>query len=148
MKNILLFSLWLLPLFSFSQDVEEKKILGVVDQFFSSMEERDVELAKSLLHKDGHSFRLISPSQKEETEARTFASYLSSLASGEGSWKEEAIDPKVLIDHNLAMVWTRYKFYINGKFSHCGTDAFTLAKSEQGWKILDLAYTVQKEGCE
>lgn len=148
MRIFILISLISLPLFSFAQQTEEEQILKVVDQFFSSMEDRDVELAESLLHKEGHSFRMISPSQTEEPTARTFATYLASLGKGEAKWKEEAIDPKVLIDKNLAMVWTRYKFYIDGKFSHCGTDAFTLAKSEQGWKILDLAYTVQKDGCE
>ena len=148
MRYLFLISLCILPFFACSQSSDEEKILQVVDQFFSSMEERDVELATSLLHKDGHSFRMISPSEPKEPEARSFASYLASLGSGKGNWKEEAIKPKVMIDHNLAVVWTRYKFYIDGNFSHCGTDAFTLAKTESGWKILDLAYTVQKEGCE
>ena len=148
MRCLFLISLFILPLFAFSQSSDEEKILQVVDQFFSSMEERDVELASSLLHKEGHSFRMISPSQAEEPEARSFASYLASLGNGKGMWKEEAIDPQVMIDHNLAVVWTRYKFYIDGAFSHCGTDAFTMAKTESGWKILDLAYTVQKETCE
>ena len=148
MRIFILISFLSLPLFSSAQQTEEEQILKVVDQFFSSMEDRDVDLAESLLHKEGHSFRMISPSQTKEASARTFATYLASLGKGDAKWKEVAIDPKVMIDHNLAKVWTRYKFYINGEFSHCGTDAFTLAKSEQGWKILDLAYTVQKEGCE
>ncbi|MEL6256373.1 MAG: nuclear transport factor 2 family protein [Bacteroidota bacterium] len=140
--------LYLLPFISFAQTSEEEKILTIVDQFFSSMEDKDVELAKSLLHTEGHSFRMISPSQESDPEARSFATYLASLGEAKAKWREEAIEPKVFIDHNLAMVWTRYKFYIDDTFSHCGTDAFTLTKSKEGWKIVNLSYTVQKEGCE
>ena len=47
----------------------------------------------------------------------------------------------------LASVWVPYEFYLGDKFSHCGVDAFHLARFEDGWKIIGLADTQRREGC-
>ena len=39
------------------------------------------------------------------------------------------------IEKSLASVWTPYKFYLNGKVSHTGTNSFQLVKTAEGWKI-------------
>jgi hypothetical protein len=55
---------------------------------------------------------------------------------------------KIEIDGNFAQAWMSYAFYVGKKFSHCGVDAFHLAKGEDGnWKIFHLADTRQKEHC-
>jgi hypothetical protein len=43
---------------------------------------------------------------------------------------EEAIDgdPTVLIDHDIATIWTPYWFRINGELSHVGVNSFGLLK--------------------
>jgi len=48
---------------------------------------------------------------------------------------------------NLATVWARYTFFAGEQLSHCGYDAFQLAKSDQGWKIFAIADTQRREGC-
>jgi len=63
-------------------------------------------------------------------------------------WDERIWDTEVKIDGNLASVWTRYAFYLGDRFSHCGVDAFHLVKRADGWKIVDLADTRRREGCE
>ena len=40
-----------------------------------------------------------------------------------------------------------YDFHRDGEFSHCGVDAFTLVRTESGWKISGGVYTVETEGC-
>lgn len=54
----------------------------------------------------------------------------------------------VQIDGPLASVWTPYKFYFNGNFSHCGVNSFQLLRTKNGWKILYLVDTRRKEPCE
>lgn len=54
----------------------------------------------------------------------------------------------VQIDGPLASVWTPYKFYFNGNFSHCGVNSFQLLRTKDGWKILYLVDTRRKEPCE
>jgi hypothetical protein len=47
----------------------------------------------------------------------------------------------------IATVWAPYDFWIDGKFSHCGVDAFDLIKTDKGWRIAGGAYTVELK-CE
>jgi hypothetical protein len=47
-----------------------------------------------------------------------------------------------MVDGPIAMVWLPYDFYVNGTWSHCGVDIFTMVKDDAGWKIASLAYTV------
>ncbi|HET8763399.1 MAG TPA: nuclear transport factor 2 family protein [Gemmatimonadales bacterium] len=60
---------------------------------------------------------------------------------------ERISDPVVHIDDGMAMVWVKYSFYLNDKFSHCGIDAFLLAQDTSGWKILTIGDTRRREGC-
>lgn len=54
----------------------------------------------------------------------------------------------IKIDDNLASVWTPYKFYYNGQFSHCGVNSFQLVRLNGEWKIQYLIDTRRKDGCE
>jgi hypothetical protein len=60
---------------------------------------------------------------------------------------EKLANPIVQVNGNLASVWVDYWFYAGEQFSHCGVDAFVLAKSEGMWRILSVADTRQREGC-
>ena len=62
-------------------------------------------------------------------------------------WEERLLDYSVQIDGNLAHVWTPYEFWFNDSFSHCGANAFTLVKSDDGWKIIHLIDSRRKESC-
>ncbi len=42
------------------------------------------------------------------------------------SLEEKIYDPLVRIDDNIAMVWARYEFLIDGKLDHWGTDIINL----------------------
>jgi hypothetical protein len=60
---------------------------------------------------------------------------------------ERMWDARVLIHGRIAVLWTPYDFHRDGKFSHCGVDAFSLVKTDDGWKIAGFIYTVEPEGC-
>ena len=55
---------------------------------------------------------------------------------------------QVLIDANLASVWTPYEFYVGDTFSHCGYNSFQLVKLADGWKIAHVIDTRRKEKCK
>ncbi len=48
----------------------------------------------------------------------------------------------------IANVWAEYDFHSNGKFAHCGIDTFLLLKTDEGWKIFSLTYTMETHGCK
>jgi hypothetical protein len=64
--------------------------------------------------------------------------------------KEEMKDRGVgvQVHGNVAQVWAPYNLWVNGTFSHCGIDVFTLLKTSQGWRIATLTYTIEREKCE
>lgn len=69
-----------------------------------------------------------------------------------GTLSKEKLDErieftKILVDNNLASVWTNYKFYFGDTFSHCGVNSFQLFKGEDGWKIIYIIDTRRKDNC-
>lgn len=63
-------------------------------------------------------------------------------------WDERIFDVEVRIDGALAMVWTKYEFYIDTTFSHCGVNLFQLIKQSDDWKIFSVTDTRRKSPCE
>ena len=51
----------------------------------------------------------------------------------------------VQVDGPLATVWAEYQVLIEGKLSHCGYDAFHLVRRSEGWKVLNVSDTFQRE---
>ncbi len=63
-------------------------------------------------------------------------------------WEEKLLAFNGYKDGNLGIVWTPYEFWLNGKFSHCGANLFTLAKVGNDWKILSITDSRRKKGCK
>jgi len=66
-------------------------------------------------------------------------------------WKsrvEERIrDPQVLLDGRMGLVWGRYDYRMDGRVDHCGIDAFTFMKTDDGWMLAAASWTVEHAGC-
>jgi hypothetical protein len=65
-----------------------------------------------------------------------------------GSLDEQISFDLIRVDGPLAIVWTPYQFYYNGKFSHCGINSFQLVRINNEWKIQYLIDTRRKTGCQ
>lgn len=46
------------------------------------------------------------------------------------------------VEGPIAMVWLPYDFHVNGKWSHCGVDIFTMVRGDTGWQIAALVYSI------
>ncbi len=87
-----------------------------------------------------------SAPELQELKAEEFAAFVA--RDTRGKWDEQLGEAEVRIDGSMATVWVPYTFYLAGKFSHCGIDAFQLLRLPEGWKIVSLADTYRKEGCK
>ncbi len=47
----------------------------------------------------------------------------------------------------LASAWANYTFYVGGRVSHCGVNAYQLFRGEQGWQIVQLTDTRSSGTC-
>ncbi len=70
------------------------------------------------------------------------------MLTQKGPALDERLGPAVVrIDGPLAEVWAGYTFKNDGVFSHCGADAFYLAKIGADWKVFHLGYDTRKSNC-
>lgn len=125
-------------------------VVAVVQRLFDAMAQRDTVAARALLL-PGSQFISVrpavahAPANAPRRQADT--TFLRSLAEGRERLLERFWAPTVTVHGPLAEVWTPYDFHIDGKFSHCGIDAFTLLRTPSGWQIASIVYTVESAGC-
>jgi len=65
-------------------------------------------------------------------------------AKSDRAYTERGFDPTVLVSGPIAMVWMPYDFHLDGAWSHCGVDVFTLLKGPAGWRIATLAWSIEQ----
>ncbi len=73
--------------------------------------------------------------------------FLARFVSGTERFEERLYDPAIEIDGDIAMVWGRYDFYIDGKLHHCGYDHVDLVRDNGSWKIQNLTWSSRTAGC-
>lgn len=134
----------------FSQETEKPEVAAVksvINQFFESLEKQDTVLLKQVAFMEGQIWTVNNTVSPARQRMRFFSDDLKSLIS-KNSYLETAKSIEVKIHTGMAMAWVPYEFRLNGDFSHCGVDVFTLVEKEDTWKIINLSYTIDKEGCE
>jgi len=130
-----------------ARPAEEREALAAVQELFDAMRAKDTVTLRRLMHPDAHLF--VPGSQSGSLTLRNTAApeFIASVGAASERLDERHRDPEVRVDGNLATVWTYYDFFRDGAFSHCGIDAFSLAKTDAGWKFLQIAYTTRQTGC-
>ena len=137
-----------ISLFSTEAPNKKEQIISVVKQFCKVLETRDVETAEQVLMPTGISFSLRHEGETKTLKTSQFRDLIDRMPNLKEEYKEIIHDPKVLIHDGIAVVWARYEFFRDGKFSHCGVDAFSLMETPLGWKIAAVIYTVEKVDCK
>jgi hypothetical protein len=66
------------------------------------------------------------------------------LARGFPKFIERGFNPTARVDDWIAQVWMPYDLYIEGKWSHCGVDTFTLMRVKGAWRVASLLYTIEQ----
>lgn len=122
---------------------------GVVHQLFDAMRAKDTVAVRAVFHPEAR-IQSVGRDRDGEMAVRTTAidTFVGGIGSATVQLDERIWDVEVRLDGGLATVWARYAFYADGTLSHCGVDAFQLAHTDDGWKILQVADTRQREGCD
>lgn len=132
--------------FFLAQKSEEESIKSTVNQLFTGMKTSDSVLIKKSFHKNAVLQTITRTAEVKNESINDFA--LSITKAEKGSLDERIIFSNILIDGNLASVWTPYEFYYKGQFSHCGVNSFQLVKSNNEWKIQYIIDTRRKDNCK
>lgn len=146
---ILLTAGFLLSNISFGQS-EEDAVKATIDQLFSAMRQTDPVKLKDAFAENAI---LQTISRKQDGSFFVRDEKIGEFADQISKAKKDSLDERIVyetikIDGPLAIVWTPYKFYYAGNFSHCGVNSFQLVKAEGRWKIQYLIDTRRRQGCE
>ena len=134
-------------LFAVQSPTEREAVLKVVQTFFDTMTAKDVDGAREILVPQGRFHATNLRGDKRPDRSFAVEEYLADLHASKQVMRERIWNPEVRIHGRIATVWAPYDFWIDGKFSHCGIDAFDLVKTEKGWQIAGGAYTLESK-CE
>jgi hypothetical protein len=88
------------------------------------------------------------PGGASSLEHLAWPQFLAGIKPGQDSYEERLGDPAVDSDGSVALVWSPYVFYLNGKPHHCGVDHFDLVHQPDGWKIVNITWSQRTTGCE
>jgi hypothetical protein len=128
---------------------EKKEVQGTIDLLFDGMREGDSSKVSQAFHADA---RLMTIFVDKAGNPRLVEEEIQGFLNAVGTphtevWNEKLTSVKIQIDGNLAQAWTKYMFYVDENFSHCGVNAFQLAKDSNGWKIIQITDTRRKTDC-
>jgi len=135
---------------SFAQvKTEEDAVKATINRLFDGMRNADTTMLRNAFAAK-NTLETIAKTKDGKFVVRTesLANFIKSIGTPHTEkYDERIVFTKILIDANLASVWTDYKFYVGDKFSHCGVNSFQLFKGDDGWKIIYLIDTRRKNNC-
>jgi hypothetical protein len=125
-------------------DATTDSIEHVVKEMLLAISTNDLEKAKYHVLEEGRVFRV----RRDGMGFRSNSEFFKQTGDQTTDYFERMWDPIIMYRGDLAMAWTTYDFHLNGKFSHCGAESFTLTRVDGRWMVMDWAYTANElENC-
>ena len=125
-------------------DATTDSIEHVVKEMLIAISTNDIEKVKYHVLEEGRVFRI----RKDGIGFRSNTDFFKQTADQSTDYFERMWDPIIMYRGDLAVAWTTYDFHLNGKFSHCGAESFTLTRFNNRWMVVDWAYTANEtENC-
>lgn len=130
-------------------DSEEAAVMAPVERLLTAISTRD---AATMLREGRPDGKLTGVTEKPDgtrsIRSLTLTEFSQIIASGKERVEERSGPPMVRIDGDIAMVWARYTFFLEGKIRHCGINHFDLVREGGTWKILNITWSQRATGCD
>ena len=124
------------------------EVLATIDSFLAGLRTKDTMLMARHVDTLARMTLLRPGPAGSRVMLLTAAQFMRAVSRPEQPALDEPIrNPVVHVDGDLASVWAEYQVRIDGKVSHCGFDAFHLARLGGQWKILNVSDTFRRAGC-
>lgn len=126
----------------------EAEVRRVVTRLFDAMRAGDSAAVRAVFHPRAFLATALVRANGPELRVDSLESFVRGVGTPHPEvWDERLSNVHVRVDGPLAAVWTDYDFYTGPRFSHCGVDAFQLARGAGGWQIIALTDT-RRRGAE
>jgi hypothetical protein len=146
MKKIVLFIILVFSINMNAQDFQKEAVKNTIQTFFEGFHHRDTVLLHQVC-----ADKMILQSIAENTNGNSLTEeplhfFYRSIASmpKDLKYNEQILSYTIQVDGTMAHAWTLYEFYLDGKLSHKGVNAFTLFKEKDSWKIIYIIDTRRK----
>jgi hypothetical protein len=128
-----------------AQNSDDKDAIATVQKTFDGMAAHDASMIRATMLPDALLYSIRSGAAPVAITAREF---VTRIIAAKGDLLERfTSQPTVMIRGHMAQVWGEYEFLRDAKFTHCGVDSVSLFKTNEGWKIAAITYTVETTGC-
>jgi hypothetical protein len=117
-----------------AQSSEDKDVMAPIQRLFDGIARADRSMMLSALTPEGGSVNSFRQGRLHQYPLHGLVDNAPSEWKP-GQYTEKMRDPIVHVDQNIAVVWSPYAFYVDGKPQHCGTDIFNLVKVDEKWLI-------------
>lgn len=129
---------------------DEQAIADVVETLFDGMRAGDSAMVRSVFHPQ---IRMVTSFRNQQGAQVAVENDLTGFVTAVGTPHEQVWDEKISnlvirTDGDFGMAWMEYGFFAGDQFSHCGVDLMELVRTAEGWKIIALADTRRRAGCE
>jgi hypothetical protein len=124
---------------------DETAIVDVLDQFEQGIREKNHDVLLGVFLNDNAALYGVRDGvhpggfNPNSNTAKGFADY---ITGSQATMEEHLIDPKVEIFEGIATAVCTYEFFSDGVMSNYGVDIFSLVKTEKGWKIASIVWSV------
>ncbi|WP_396147784.1 nuclear transport factor 2 family protein [Flavobacterium sp.] len=136
----------LMMIFASSIQAQNQEVQKVIETFFEGFHAKDTVKMKSVCS-DKIILQSIMENAKgaklSDESAKEFYNSIATIPS-DFKFEEKILSYSIQVDGTMAHAWTPYEFYINGKLSHSGVNAFTLFKENGIWRIIYCIDTRRK----
>lgn len=122
-------------------------VIQVVSDLFEAMKQQDGEVIRSLHLPEVALIRVVD-NAKPTVRLGSPDGFINSIINAPAEPRERMFNAEVRVDGDLATLWAPYDFHLGDDFSHCGVNALQLVRTDSQWKIVSIAYTVHREGCD
>ncbi len=116
--------------------LEEQAVMAPTQSLVDSLAKRDKKAMLDVLLPDGCT-TVVMDGKVLQFSLRGL---VDRLPAGTRRIEERIYDPLIRIDNDIAMVWARYEFLIDGRVVQYGTDLCNLIHCDQRWLIAPIAY--------
>ena len=120
---------------------DERAVLAVADSALAAITRGDAEAFTDLMIPEAV---LYPTSTRGGVTAYRTRTREAQRAAGIRGVVERGFAPMARVSGGVAMVWMPYDLYVNGNWSHCGVDVFTLVKSNGIWRIASMAWSAEQ----
>jgi hypothetical protein len=140
--------------------VDVKKIEVVIEAFRMSLIDKNKSVFINLFYNEtvpwlgvasAQTIALAPPAKEGERQrpkisSSNYLSFIDWIVSTPKAIEEKFWDVKILQDGDIASVHFKYSFHQDNKKTNWGDEAWHLVRTEQGWKITSVIYSINIKG--